>query len=126
MAGGSVCARVLLWMLTPGVGTGMGGSCWFSGCVIVLVMDVYMPALDVYGCECVWSVCLYVSELAESMCKKTDNHRLLTREKRKGEGILQNGGGELGLGEGKRLQMRNPVGERGREHRVQEKAAASA
>lgn len=120
-----MCARVLLWMLTPDVGTGMGGSCWLSGGVTVLAMDVCMPALEVCGCECMWSVCLSVSELAESMWKKTDNHRLI-REKRKGEGILQNGGGELGLGEGKRLQMRNPVGERGREHRVQEKAAASA
>ena len=53
------------------------------------------------------------------MCKKADNHRLTSREKRKGKGSLQNGGRELVLGEGKRLrlQMRNPGGGEGhREH----------
>lgn len=65
------------------------------------------------------------------MCKKADNHRLTSREKRKGKESLENGGRELVLGEGKRLslQMRNPWGGGGAQgaHRVhEEKAAASA
>lgn len=83
------------------------------------------------GSECMWSVCLSVSEPAESMCKKVDNHRLTSREQRKGEGSLQNGGREPGLGEGRRLRLQRRYlvggGKGGREHRVHDgKAEASA
>lgn len=75
------------------------------GCLHVPGMDVYVPALDMWWCEYVPCVCVCVSEAARACARSIITGSHPEKRGRVRRPCRTEGG--LGLGKGRRLQMRS-------------------